>query len=384
MIKNMKTKLLKNNPTIVDTTLRDGEQAPGVVFSTKEKIKIASLLNDLRVEEIEIGIPSMGSKEVKSIETVIKQGFNFRTSTWCRALKIDIDVARKTGVSGVNISYPVSEIQLKAIGKNMKWVYQTMPEIVRYAKNYFKYVSIGAQDASRANSENLPEFLNNCFNLQVYRVRIADTVGVLHPISTFNLINDLTKTVPFIPLEFHGHNDLGMATANTIAAIEAGAAYASTTVNGLGERAGNAATEELILALSLSAHYKEKYNTKIINEMCRYVAEVSQRPIPLSKPLVGEMALKHESGIHTNSILTNRNTYQLYNADLIGRQESDFVFGTHSGSNALVAFFKNLSINISKDKAIKLLYLVKSKSGKLKRALTHNELQDIYFNTVQQ
>jgi len=379
----MKSKLFNQIPFISDTTLRDGEQAPGVVFTTKEKIAIASLLNELKVEEIEIGIPSMGNKEIKSIKTVTEQGFNFRTSTWCRALKKDIDDARRTGVDGVNISYPVSEIQLKAIGKDWKWIYGTMPDIVSYARNYFKYVSIGAQDASRATSNSLLEFVSYCFNLQVYRVRIADTVGILNPISAFKLIKEITEKIPFIPLEFHGHNDLGMATANTIAAIEAGASYASTTVNGLGERAGNAATEELILALSLSANYKEKYTTKVINELCNYVAEVSLRPIPLSKPLVGEMALKHESGIHTNSILTDRNTYQLYNAELIGRQETDFVFGTHSGSNALIAFFKNKSIILSKDKALKVIELVKRKSGKLKRSLSHDELQNLYLNTVQ-
>jgi len=293
----MKTNFFKNNPSIVDTTLRDGEQTPGVIFTTKEKVAIASSLNDLGIEEIEMGIPSRGVKEINAIRTVTEQGFRFRTYTWCKPLKRDIDAARKTGVDGINISFPASEIQFKETGKDLKWVYETMPKIVKYARNYFKYVSIEALDVSRAKSESIHEFVSVCFNHHVYRVRISDTVGILNPISTYKLIGDLTQAFPYIPLEFHGHNGFGNATENTIAAIEAGASYAITTVNGLGERAGNAATEELICALSLSVQNKEKYATKYIKDLRSYVAAISFRPVPVFKPIVGEKTLLYGQDI---------------------------------------------------------------------------------------
>jgi len=380
----MEKNWFKMSPSIIDTTLRDGEQAPGVVFSTKEKIAIASFLEQLRIDEMEIGIPSKGYKEIQSIRTVSEQGFRLRTSTWCRALKKDIDAARKTGVDGINISYPVADMQLKAIGKDWKWIYESMPKIVQYAKNYFKYVSIGAQDASLANSESLNEFLHYCFNLHVFRVRISDTVGILNPKSAYQLISELKKIVPLIPLEYHGHNDsLGLATANTLAAIEAGAEYASSTVNGLGERAGNAVTEELILALYLSSYYKVKYQTKIINELCRYVADVSLKS--LSRPINEQMVLTNKTDLYSKSNLTERNIYQLHNINLMaGREKKDFVFGKHSGSNALIAFFKSKSITISKDVAIQMLENIEEMNGKLNRALSFDELRQLLYTNVMQ
>lgn len=377
----MKTKWIKMNPSIVDTTLRDGEKASGIVFSTKEKIAIASLLDELSIDEIEIGIPSHGMKEINSIRAVIGQGFHFRTSTWCRATKKDIDAARKTGVDGVNISYPVSETQLKIIGRDWKWMNETMPQIVSYAKNYFKYVSVGAQDASLANIDSLSEFIHNCFNLHVFRVRISDTAGILTPISSYQLISDLKKAVPFIPLEFHGHNEtMGMATANTLSAIEAGAEYASTTVNGLGERPGNAATEELILALYLSGNYKIKYKTKSINELCRFVADVILKSSKLSTPILENKELKHKLGIHS-SILTERNIYQLHNINLMaGRQKSDFTFGKHVGSNALISLYKSKFMTISDEDVIKTLDDMNEKSLNINWDLAQDDLLQLFAN----
>ena len=157
-------------PYIIDTTLRDGEQAPGVVFNIKEKIKIAKLLNKLGVDELEIGTPAMGENEIEEIRTLTKKKFNFRTSAWCRANRNDIDLSKKTGVDGVNISFPVSEIHLNTLQKNWDWVFSTMTELITYAKDHFEYVSVGAQDASRANKNQLMKFIEICMENDVHRI----------------------------------------------------------------------------------------------------------------------------------------------------------------------------------------------------------------------
>src|SRR5208337_589224 len=194
----------------------------------------------------------MGRQEITDIKTIVNAGFNFKTLAWCRGTKDDVDAAIKAGTQGVNISFPVSDIHLAAMGKNRLWVLDTMAEIIRYASSKFEYVAIGAQDASRSDDQFLSEFLDKAIHLNVSRVRIADTVGILNPHTTSNLFRKIKRIFPDVVLEFHGHNDLGMATANTITALSSGATCASVTVNGIGERAGNTALEEIVMAMELS------------------------------------------------------------------------------------------------------------------------------------
>ena len=236
---------MKSKPYLIDSTLRDGEQAPGVVFHLEEKLKIASLLDQAKIPEVEVGTPAMGKDEVAEIKAIVQAGFKFKTLSWCRATKEDIDAAAMAGTSGVNISFPVSDIHLFAMGKTQGWVLHTMREMVAYAADKFEYVAIGAQDASRAEFHFLSDFIGEAIWLKASRVRIADTVGILNPITTARLFRKIRKYFPHISLEFHGHNDLGMATANTFTALSAGANCASVTVNGIGERAGNAALKKL-------------------------------------------------------------------------------------------------------------------------------------------
>ena len=368
---------------LIDTTLRDGEQAPGVVFSLKDKLDIAALLDQAGIEEAEIGTPAIGQQEITEMKEITSAGFAFKTLAWCRAMKSDIDSAAKTGVNGVNISFPVSDIQLAAISKNKRWVMNHVRELILYALPQFEYVAIGAQDASRSSFSFLSGFIGEAIDAGASRIRIADTVGLLNPLETARLFRKIRKSFPELPFEFHGHNDLGMATANTFTALNNGATAASVTVNGLGERAGNAALEEVVMALELSSSIRHGIKTEMLHQLSQLVSRASEQAIPANKPITGSKVLSHESGIHTNSLLVNRKTYQIIDAESIGRKESEFVFGKHSGNNALMAFFKSQEIDISKEDSKLILDKVKELSCQSKNVLSQQEIQNLYIKMIQ-
>jgi len=367
-----------NSPYFIDTTLRDGEQSPGVVFSLPEKIRIAALLNRACVPEIEIGTPAMGEKEIQDIRTICDMGFDFKTLSWCRATKNDIRSAVKAGTTGVHISFPVSTILMNAMGKNPAWVIQQLKELIDFAAPKFDYVTIGAQDASRAESTFLKEFVCAASAFGASRVRLADTVGLLNPVSTFEMVSSVRSVEKDLPLEIHAHNDLGMATANTLSAYMAGATCLSTTINGLGERAGNAAMEEVAMALELSVGISSTLHTESFSELSTYVANVSKHPLSPNKPITGSMVLSHESGIHTRCLLKDRSTYQLIQAASIGKEEQEFVIGKHSGKSTILHFLEEAHLPINEDTCAELLEKVKVKAEELKRTITKEELFNLY------
>ena len=211
-------------------------------------------------------------------------------------------------------------------------------------------------------------------NCGVQRIRIADTVGILNPFSTASLIRKVSKIVPEMDLEFHGHNDLGMANANSVAALSSGAKSVSLTVNGLGERAGNAALEEVIMALELSFGCKHGYTTTSIGSLSTMVSKASKRPLPISKPVTGGKALCHESGIHTRFLLSDRKTYQLIEADKIGFEETEFVYGKHSGHYALRILLEQKNIYVSEVSISALLEKVKQIASVKKQGLSEMEV----------
>ena len=361
-------------PYLLDTTLRDGEQQPGVVFSRDEKMAIVDLLDRAGIPEAEIGTPALGDDEIADMKEIAGHGFRLKTLAWCRALKEDVDKAEKAGTQGIHISLPVSSIHLKSMEKDETWVLQQLHRIVPYAEDRFGYVTVGLQDASRTDYRFLKEVL---FNLQIYnirRIRIADTVGIMNPFSTFDLIMALRKDFPDTMLEFHAHNDLGMATANSLAAFKAGAMCIDTTVNGLGERAGNAALEEFVMAVSLSLGIRTCFKTELILELVSLVSQASGIPVPVNKSVTGPGVLCHETGIHTHLLLKDRSTYQIIPAAMIGRNEEEFVFGKHSGKHALQSFTEKHRLRMTEDQYRLLIAIIKSESARLKRSLTESEL----------
>jgi homocitrate synthase NifV len=358
---------------LIDTTLRDGEQAPGVVFSLKEKMQIASTLDAAGVPELEIGTPAISTEEVGNIKNLLSQGFKFRSACWARALEKDIAATESTGVSQINISFPVSEILLMAMNKDWKWVVTELRRLIKTSKERFEFVSVGAQDASRAKENDLIEFVALAHDCGASRVRLADTVGIMNPVSVHNWFKRFSARFPGVEFEFHGHNDLGMATANTLTALSSGCHCASLTVNGLGERAGNAALEEVVAGLKTSYKVNNGIDLKLLVELSDYVAEVSGRSLHPSKPVSGEMAFKHESGIHCNGLRKNPLTYQPFLPDEVGRK-TVFVAGKHSGKATIQKILDDLDIKIDEKHFEHILDSLKSRSIKENRCLTGDEV----------
>ncbi|NLM05080.1 MAG: homoaconitate hydratase, partial [Clostridiales bacterium] len=266
---------------LLDTTLRDGEQTAGVVFAKEEKVTIAKMLDELGVDQIEAGIPIMGDDEKEVIKKIVKSNLNASIMAWNRAVIKDVQASLDCGVDAVAISISTSDIHiLHKLNATREWVIEQMVKTTEYAKSQGLYVSVNAEDASRSEREFLVDFFTAAKNAGADRIRFCDTVGILNPISTYEIITYLKEKVD-IDIEMHTHDDLGMATANAIAGALAGANYIGATVNGLGERAGNASLEEIILSLKHSVSYDDfPYNIGMIRDLCDYVAKASNRNIP--------------------------------------------------------------------------------------------------------
>jgi len=262
---------------IVDTTLRDGEQAPGVVFSKENKICIAVLLDQVGVFEIEAGTPAMGTFECEALEEILALNLNCRVSTWNRALIGDIQTSLDCGSRRIHISLPVSDIQIQyKLQKDRSWVLNKLQETVSFARDAGAFVSVGAEDASRADFNFLIKFACLARELGVERLRYADTVGTLNPFTSYNNVQRLMSESG-INIEFHAHNDFGMATANTLAGVEAGAQFVSTTVSGLGERAGNCSLEAIVSVLDHFLPNSVQANQNALNYLTQYVSSVTDR-----------------------------------------------------------------------------------------------------------
>lgn len=369
---------LKNREIkIVDTTLRDGEQTAGVVFSNKEKVRIARMLSEIGVHQLEVGIPAMGGDEIEAIKDIVKSNLNSSIMAWNRAVQSDLEASIGCGVDAVAISISTSDIHIKhKLQKSREWVLESMVKAVEFAKKEGMYISVNAEDASRTDFDFMVQFMKTAKAAGADRIRFCDTIGILGPFETYAAIKEL-KEATDEDIEMHTHNDFGMATANALAGLRAGANYVGVTVNGLGERAGNAALEEVVMALKHVWGVDLGIKTAEFRELSEYVARASSRILPSWKSIVGTNVFAHESGIHTDGMLKNPKTYEIFSPEEVGL-ERQIVIGKHSGSHSILKKFAEYNISLTEKEASDILERVRAAAVDLKRVLFDKELRLIY------
>ncbi|MDR1955200.1 MAG: homocitrate synthase [Candidatus Methanoplasma sp.] len=368
----------KYDVCVCDTTLRDGEQAAEIVFSNIEKYRIAQLLDEAGVQQIEAGIPAMGADEKKAVKHIAHMKLNASVLGWNRANIDDINTSLDCDVDSVAISLSSSDIQIKhKLNKSREWVLEQVALCVEHAKSHGVYISCNAEDASRADMDFLLQFAKTAKAAGADRLRYCDTIGREDPFRCAERVGRIIKEVK-IDVEMHTHNDFGMATANCMAGVLAGARFLSTTVMGIGERAGNAPFEETVMACK---HLFNKstgiIDTLKMKDLAQFVSVASNREIPVSKPFLGANCFAHEAGIHADGIIKEAKNYEPYEPSEMGL-ERRIVIGKHSGRNTIVTKLSERGITLTDKEAIDLLERVRKCSVKLHRSISTDELCVLY------
>jgi len=362
---------------IDDTTLRDGEQTAGVVFANDEKIHIARMLDKIGVHQIEAGIPTMGGDEKDAIKAIASLNLNCSILGWNRAVSSDIDDSIECGVDAVAISISSSDIHIEhKLRKSREWVLESVKTSVDYAKGFNLYVSVNAEDASRSDMEFLLQFARTAKEMGADRLRYCDTLGILDPFETFMRVKTIIDIIG-IDVEMHTHNDFGMAIANAIAGIKAGATYVNTTINGLGERAGNASFEEFVMALKYLENVDLGIDTHLFKEISEYVATASGRFIPAWKPIVGANLFLYESEIRATNVMKDSSTFELFGPEDVGL-ERKIILGKYSGVNTVLSKLDLLGYKATPKEAEEIADIIRAKSIAMKRSLYDSEIVETY------
>ncbi|MFN2343195.1 MAG: 2-isopropylmalate synthase [Desulfonatronovibrio sp.] len=378
---------------IFDTTLRDGEQSPGATMNLREKLRLARQLERMGVDIIEAGFPAASQGDFESVAEIAQSVKNCRVAGLCRSVKNDIDAAwgaiKNAEAPRIHTFIATSDIHMKyKLGKSRDQVLEMTREAVSYAASLCSDIEFSAEDASRSEPVFLAKVVQAAIDAGAKTINIPDTVGYSQPQEYGELIRYLIENVPNSHkaiFSVHCHNDLGLGVANTLAAIKAGARQAEVTLSGIGERAGNAAMEEVIMALNVRKDYyglETGIDTTQIYPSCRLLSMIIGQPIPPYKAITGANAFAHESGIHQDGMLKNRQTYEIMTPDSIGKSSSDIVIGKHSGRHALKSKLDELGYKLTEEQLSQVFEAVKTLADKKKQVFIEDVeavvLEEVY------
>ncbi len=368
---------LPQNVIVSDCTLREGEQQPGVVLSPEEKLRLARKLDETGVHQLEVGMPAVSQEEKENIRAVANAGLKARTIALCRTVKSDIDLAKDCGVWGISCSTPIGYLQLRY---KMKWseekTMKTVAEVTRYAHDQGFYVVMSPVDGTRADLSFLEKFFHYVLKQgHLDRVRVVDTVGSCLPQAIQYMVRWVTKTTG-LPVEVHCHDDFGMATANTLAGVAAGAQVVSTVINGMGERAGGAPTEEVALGLKVLYGLDTGVKLEKLYELSNLLQEMTQVNPPPNKAVVGENAFAHEAGLAVSGWKENPFTSEPYLPEVVG-QTHKLILGKKSGKHSIEIKLKELGRQAREDQIEKLLLQVKRQAERTKAPVSDGDFKKL-------
>lgn len=366
---------------INDTTLRDGEQAPYVAFNTDEKLRIATLLDACGADELEIGIAAMGVKEREDIKELLDLGLNARMMTWNRMKMEDLDSSLSCGIKAVDLSIPISDllIGVKFAGSKLN-VLKELEKVVSAASREGLFICIGGEDSSRGSHEFIRDVMEVARECGAHRFRYCDTIGVMRPTQTYASIKALSD-LDLLPIEMHTHNDFGLANANALSGIDAGAISMNTTVIGLGERAGNASFEQILMALKHLYGEARTIDPIRLRELVQSVAHAANIDLAHNAPIIGERIFAHESGIHADGMMKDSHAYEPYEAEEVGLKSS-FPIGKHSGSATIRYHLERMGISADSSTLTSLLPKIREIVTSRKRVLETYELKSLYQDAV--
>ncbi len=358
---------------LIDSTLREGEQTVGVSFTLAQKIKIITQLTRVGIEEIELGVTSVRNPELAVLIHAARQVAGAgRTALWCRCLPADIDCAIALQPDVLSLSIPASDLHLrKKIGRDRSWAISAMDTAIRQAhSSAIPFISVGFEDATRADKNFLVQLAVTAEKAGARRLRLADTVGIASPAVITSLVKEIRQHSA-LEIGVHTHNDFGMATANAIAALEAGADWADVTVLGLGERAGNARLEEITGYLALNSK-KRTYNMQYLKNLCREVAQAAKNKISPRHPVIGEQIFSCESGLHLQGLLREPSTYEPFSPDMVGTKRN-LLFGKKIGRRAVADHLAFLGLAPDADRLDDAVASVHRLAGRIGRPLNDTE-----------